>query len=108
MGQRQIGGPIRRWSARQRAQQEGIDCGEDGDICADGERESEDGNDGKASVAAEGTEGEAEISKGIGPVVGQTATAVHVLSYALAHALDGEIFPNWRSASLRASSERQP
>jgi len=26
----------------------GIDDGEDGDICADGERENEDGDDGKA------------------------------------------------------------
>ena len=74
----------------QRAQQEGIDYSEDGDICANGERENEDGNDGKASVAAEGAKGEMEVPKGVSPVVGETAATVHVLSYALAHVLDGE------------------
>jgi hypothetical protein len=75
----------------QRAQQDGVDHTEDGDVGADAEGQDEDGDETEGAVAAEGcSEDEAEISKGINQVVSQTAASVHVLSYALANALDGE------------------
>src|ERR1700677_4484814 len=76
---------IAKW---QRAQQNCVHHAEDGNVGADSKCEDENRNDGEAAVAAEGAQGVADVSKGVGPVVSQAA--VHIFSYALAHALDGE------------------
>jgi hypothetical protein len=73
-----------------RPQHDGVDHAEDGDVGADTKGQDENSNDGKAGVEAQGAECEAKVLKGISPVVSQTAATVHVLSYVLAHALDGE------------------
>jgi hypothetical protein len=41
---------------RQRAEEQGVDDAEDGNIGADREREDEDGNGGEAGIATEGAE----------------------------------------------------
>jgi hypothetical protein len=74
----------------QRAEQNRVDHAEDGDIGANAQRENQHRYDGEAAVAAKSSEGEADVSKGIIPVVGESAAAVHLLSYALAHVQDGE------------------
>ena len=48
---------------RKRAEQQGVDDGEDDDVGADAESEDEDGDGGKAGVAAKGAEGVAEVLK---------------------------------------------
>ena len=45
----------------QRAQEQGVDDAEDGDVGADAEGQDEDGNEGESAVAAQGAEGVAEI-----------------------------------------------
>ena len=52
-----------RFGEWERAQQDGVDDGEDNDVGADAESEDEDGDGGEAGVAAEGAEGVAEILK---------------------------------------------
>jgi hypothetical protein len=46
---------------RQRSQDHGVDDREDRGVCADTERESEDGDGGEAWIFTEGADGEAEI-----------------------------------------------
>jgi len=50
-----------RFGEWERAQQDGVDDGEDDDVGADAESEDENGDGGEAGVAAEGAEGVAEV-----------------------------------------------
>src|SRR5580692_9290751 len=54
---------------RQRAEEQGVDDTEDGDVGANGEREDEDGDGREAGITAEGAESVAHVLEAVAPVI---------------------------------------